>query len=239
MALTLADAERMIGAARASNRTLMVGLVLRWFHEFRRMKEVIDSGAIGTVRVVRTTRAAGFPRGRDDWYADDARSGGLAVDMITHDYDFLRWCFGEVTRVMARGLRTQRLDHLDYCLILLRFASGVLAHVEGSWAHPPGTFFTRAEFAGTDGLVSFDSRRAVPFSTALRRTESGSAGVAVPESPVAESPYLKEMRHFFDVIHDRAPLAVTPTDAREALRIALAVNQSLDTGRPVEPKTLG
>lgn len=239
MALTLADADRMIAAAGSSGRVLMIGLVLRWFHEFRRMRDVVLSGDIGQVRVVRTTRAAGFPRGRDDWYADYGRSGGLAVDMLTHDYDFLTWCFGEVERVMARGLAPQRLDHLDYCLLVLRFASGVLAHVEGSWAHPAGTFFTRAEFAGTAGLVAFDSRRAVPFSTVLRKKEAGGPGVAVPESPVSESPYLQEMRHFFDVVAGRASLQVTPLDAREALRTALAVNQSLETGRPVVPRTLG
>jgi len=185
------------------------------------------------MRVVRTTRAAGFPRGRDDWYADLARSGGLAMDMITHDYDFLRWCFGDVSRVMARGLATRSLDHLDYCLVLLRFRSGVIAHVEGSWAHPAGTFFTRAEIAGTEGLVSFDSRRAVPFALSRRQVTSGAPSVAVPESPVEESPYLQEMNHFLSVVRGEAELAVTPADARAALRVALAVNESIRTGEPV------
>ncbi len=233
MALTLADADRMIDAARHSGRVLMIGLVLRWFHEFKKLKQIVDSGVIGEVRIARTTRAAGFPRGRDDWYADLAQSGGLAFDMITHDYDFLRWCFGEVSHVMARGLRNETLDHLDYCLVLARFRSGVLAHVEGSWAHPAGAFFTRAEFAGTAGLITFDSRRTTPFTLSLRQTRGGGPGVAVPESPVEESPYLQEMRHFLAVVRGEEPLAVTPEDGREALRIALAVNRSIETGAPV------
>ena len=235
MALTLADADRMIAAARDTGRTLMIGLVLRWFHEFRRLERLVGEDAIGEVRIARTTRAAGFPRGRDDWYADYRRSGGLAMDMLTHDYDFLRWCFGDVERVMARGLAGAGMDHLDYCLVLLRFQSGVLAHVEGSWAHPAGTFYTRAELAGTDGLIAFDSRRSVPLSLSLRTTEGGGPGVEVPESPVETSPYTQEMEHFLDVVQGRASLAVTPDDAREALRIAIAVNQSLETGRPARP----
>jgi predicted dehydrogenase len=233
MALSVLDADRMIRAAEESGRVLMIGLVLRWFHEFERLKKLIDARSIGDVRIIRTTRAAGFPRGRDDWYADYDKSGGLAVDMMNHDYDFLRWCFGDVQRVMARGLATRGLDHVDYCLVLMRFESGVIAHVEGSWAHPAGTFFTRAELAGTAGLISFDSRRAVPFSIARRETARGGPGVAVPESPVDESPYLREMRHFFAVVRGEETLAVTPEHARESLRIALAVNASMATGGPI------
>lgn len=234
MALTLDDADRMIAARDRSGKVLMVGLVLRWFHEFRKIHDLVTSGTVGTVKIARTTRAAGFPRGRDDWYADPARSGGLVMDMITHDYDFLRWCFGDVERVMARGLATRDLDHLDYCLVLLRFASGVIAHVEGSWAHPAGTFYTRAEMAGTEGLVSFDSRKAVPFSLARRVTEAGGPpGVAVPESPVDESPYLQEMTHFLAACRGEETLLVTPEDGREALRIALAVTTSIQSGEPV------
>ncbi len=235
MALAMNDADRMIEAAGANNRVLMIGLVLRWFHEFKKLKEIVDSGAIGDVKIVRTTRAAGFPRGRDDWYADYAQSGGLAIDMITHDYDFLRWCFGDVQRVMARGLATSGLDHLDYCLVMLRFESGVVAHIEGSWAHPPGTFFTRAEFAGTDGLITFDSRKAAPLSMARRQSADGVPGVAVPESPVVENPYLQEMKHFLSVVRGEGELGIPPDDAREALRVAVAVVRSIETGRPVLP----
>jgi predicted dehydrogenase len=238
MALTIADADRMIAAAEKADRVLMVGLVLRWFHEFRKLKELIDARTIGDVRIIRTTRAAGFPRGRDDWYADYAKSGGLAVDMMNHDYDFLRWSFGDVERVMARGLATRGLDHLDYCLVLMRFASGVIAHVEGSWAHPSGTFFTRAELAGTSGLISFDSRRAVPFSIARREATKGGPGVAVPESPVDENPYLQEMRHFLGVVRGDETLQLTPEHARESLRIALAVSRSIETGQPVAPASV-
>jgi predicted dehydrogenase len=234
MALRLDDADRMIAASERSGKVLMVGLVLRWFHEFRKIHDLVTGGTVGTVKIARTTRAAGFPRGRDDWYADHDRSGGLAMDMITHDYDFLRWCFGEVDRVMARGLAPRGLDHLDYCLVLLRFRSGVIAHVEGSWAHPAGTFFTRADLAGTEGSISFDSRKAVPFTMSRHQTSTGGgSGVAVPESPVEASPYLQEMRHFLSACRGEAPLQVTAQDGRAALRIALAVNESIRTGQPV------
>ena len=139
MALSIPDADRMIAAAESSGKVLMIGLVLRWFHEFRKLKEIVDSNAVGEVRVARTTRAAGYPRGRDDWYADRARSGGLAMDMITHDYDFLRWCFGEVDRVMARAIDPAGFDHLDYCLVLLRFRSVWIARSRsepGIWQSP-------------------------------------------------------------------------------------------------------
>jgi predicted dehydrogenase len=239
MALAIGDADRMIAAADRAGKVLMIGLVLRWFHEFTRLHQLVEAGTVGEPRIIRTSRVAGFPRGRDDWYADYSRSGGLAVDMLTHDYDFLRWCFGEVDHVMARGLANDGHDHLDYCLVLLRFTSGMLAHVEGSWAHPAGTFYTRAELSGTEGLVTFDSRQTVPLTVSPRVVAGGGPGVAVPESPVNEGPYMQEMRHFLNVVRGAEALAVTPRDARAALAIALAVKQSIETGKPVRPADVG
>ena len=71
--------------------------------------------------------------------------------MIIHDYDWLRWCFGKVRRVYARGLYESKVPLTDYALVTLRFESGVIAHVEGNWARPGG-FVVNVEVAGTVGF---------------------------------------------------------------------------------------
>jgi predicted dehydrogenase len=46
------------------------------------------------------------------------------------------------------------------------------------------------------------------------------------------------MRHFLDVVHGRESLFVSPDDARAALRIALAVKASIETGTPMRPASM-
>ena len=140
-----------------------------------------------------------------------------------------------MTRVFARSASWGENELRDYWLTVLRFESGALAHVEASWAHPPGTFFTRLEVAGSEGLLSFDSRQAAPLRIAKFAASGPAAGVAVPESPVTETPYQREMAHFIGLIRGDVEPFIRPEDALEALRISLAARLSAETGRPVRP----
>ena len=239
IALTVKEAEEMIAAGKKSKRVFMVGMVLRFFHEFEKAHRIIAGGDLGRIVMIRTTRAAGFPRGWDDWYADESRSGGVLVDMIAHDFDFLRWTIGEVDKVFTRTAPRARGELFEYALTVLQFKNGALGHVEASWAHPAGTFFTRLEAAGSEGLLSFDSREAAPMKLTRRAEEGKAAGVAVPESPVNESPYQREMAHFVELIREGVEPAMKPEDALEALRISLAARKSIAEGAPIRPADMG
>ena len=97
------------------------GHVVRFFPEYVGIKEKIDAGDLGTVGVVRTSRRSPFLLGWNDWYADWRVSGGVLLDLVIHDFDFLRWALGEVERVYARGMLGREYNRLDYVLVTLRF----------------------------------------------------------------------------------------------------------------------
>ena len=237
--LNPADCDAMIAAAEKNGVLLTVGQVVRFFPEFAQAKRLVDAGAVGKAAVVRTRRGGAFPYTDTDWYANPAFSGGLIFDLLVHDLDWLLWCFGPVTRVYAKCL-TERLseksvDHLDYALLTLRHESGTLSHVEGTWADPGG-FVTTFEIAGDAGLLSHDSRRTVPLTQAVREAgAAGKAGVAVPSSPLSASqdPYLREIQAFADSIREGKPLAVTAQEAKAAVVLAYAAQESAQTGKAV------
>lgn len=233
LARSIEDAEVMIEACKSVGIKFMVGHVVRFFHEFVRAKEIIEGGMIGKPGLVRTTRAAGFPTASQDWYADIDKSGGVILDMIIHDFDFLRWCFGEVERVYAESLTYKKVKRTDYALIILRFKNGIIAHVEGSWAHPAGTFFTRLEVAGDQGLLEFDSRKATPIKLALKQEDRAFVGVAIPESPVEEDPYTLELKHFIKCIESDEEPMITGSEATASLKVAFAALESAQTGKIV------
>jgi predicted dehydrogenase len=232
----LDDARAMIAACEAAGVRLFVAHVVRFFPEFARAKAVLDSGALGRLGVVRSVRG-GAPPGYSGWFTDIAQSGGVTLDVAIHDIDYLRWLCGDVVRVFARGLTFRGLA-VDHTLMTLRFASGAIGHIEGSWAFPAGNFRTSFELAGTEGLLAHDSDDVRPLDV---RYHTGAASAGAPAignlAPIQDDPYFQEFQHFLDALDSGSAFLVTPDDAFAALRVALAAIESLRTGRPVDVAT--
>ena len=229
IARTMEDAQQILGAFSEDGPRLFVGHVVRFFPEYVGIKQKIDAGDLGTVGVVRTSRRSPFLLGWNDWYADWRVSGGVLLDLVIHDFDYLRWTLGEVERVYARGMLGREYNRLDYVLATLRFERGAIAHVEGHWGYP-GPFNYSIEVAGSDALLTVDSTE--PASLQL----IGGDPEETPDLASGESPYAKELEHFIHCIVTGEEPIVKAQDACEALRIGLAATESVLTGEPV---TLG
>ncbi|MFA6665542.1 MAG: Gfo/Idh/MocA family oxidoreductase [Armatimonadota bacterium] len=228
MARTLADCRAMIDAANRTGVKFMVAHVVRFFPEFAAIKEQVESGAVGKPAVVRTTRGGGHP-GR--WFADYDQSGGVILDTIIHDFDWLRITFGEVDTVFAKGLIDRCLPNLDYALVTLRMKNNVIAHVEGNWAYSTSGFSVKVEVAGDEGLIDFDNKKSVP----LVISAPGAGGKeTVPQSPLMEDPYYRELKAFIDCVESDTPSPVSGEEGMRAVEIALAAIESIRTGKPVK-----
>ncbi|HEY6582074.1 MAG TPA: Gfo/Idh/MocA family oxidoreductase [Rubrobacter sp.] len=227
IARTIDDAREILDAFSEGPR-LFVGHVVRFFPEYVGIKEKIDAGDLGRIGVVRTSRRSPFLRGWNDWYANWRASGGVLVDLLIHDFDFLRWAIGDVERVYARGILGREYKRLDYALVTLRFEGGAIAHVEGHWGYP-GPFNYSIEVAGSRALLSADSTG--PATLEL----IGAQGEA-PDLASGTSPYQIQLAHFIRCITTGEEPIVRARDAYEALGISLAATESVLTGEAV---TLG
>ncbi|SFJ02452.1 Predicted dehydrogenase [Paenibacillus sp. UNC496MF] len=230
----LADARAMIGACKSAGVHLYIGHVVRFFPEYAQARELVRAGEIGDVGTVRAERVSSAPSGYNGWYADFAQSGGVLLDLLLHDFDWLRWTFGDVERVYARGLHASGdASGPDHAFATLRFRSGAIGYANGSWAFPEG-FATRLEVAGNGGILSVNSEDAVTNRTRLAARSADRPAVQVPRSALAASPYDDELAHFLRCIEDGIAPVVTAEDAYEALRISLACLHSAATGTAVE-----
>ena len=228
IARTIEDAREILDAFSGDGPRLFVGHVVRFFPEYVGIKGKIDAGELGTIGVVRTSRRSPFLTGWNDWYADWRVSGGVLVDLLIHDFDFLRWVLGDVERVYARGVLGREYNRLDYALVTLRFEDGTIAHVEGHWGYP-GPFNYSIEVAGSRALLTADSTEPATLELIGGQAES-------PELASGRSPYEMELAHFVRCIASGEESIVKPGDAYEALRISLAAKESVVKGEPV---TLG
>lgn len=237
LARTLADAEAMIAACENAGVSLLIAHVVRFFPEYALAHARVAAGEIGRPAVVRLRRGTYRPTGSgDNWFLDPAKSGGMVLDLMIHDFDYARWVAGPVKTVYARSLSGSGSgQEIDHALVILTHEKGALSHVEGSWAYPPPLFRTQLEIAGENGWLRVDSGETTALSIHLHAVpgQKEAAAVPLPRSPLHESPYTTQIREFYDHLATGAPVRVTARDGLEALRIGLAALESSATGQPI------
>lgn len=175
LALTSETANSLFEEAAISGRHLWVAHVLRSFPQYRALGASIREGKLGDVGVVRLRRAVPHPGG---WFADEERSGGVAMDLLIHDVDFVVSLFGVPSRVIAQETVT---DSLAVHSATLTFDDGTIALLEGQWGGV-GELEFAAEAAGSLGMSSFSSIPSAP----LRISGAAPSGV---EAPLLDDPF--------------------------------------------------
>ena len=173
MAMDHAECVRMIDGCRDAGVPLHVAYYRRALPRFLKIKELIDSGAIGEPRFVSVTLYQ--PLAREDldpsalpWRVDPAvAGGGRFVDLASHMLDFLDYVLGPVRE--ARGVATNQAGRYpaeDMVTGTFTFASGV--HGVGAWCFSAFDRHDQTDIVGTDGRVSFATFGETPVALTTR-----------------------------------------------------------------------
>jgi len=241
LARTRGQAQEMLIACEKAGVQLLVAHVVRFFPEYALAHSAVVEGQIGKPAVIRLHRGSYRPKKpAGNWFLDEEKSGGILMDLMIHDYDYARWVAGEVESVSARRVTELHPDApIDYGLVILSHRSGALSHIAGAWAYPPPTFRTHLEIAGDRGLIEFDSDGTAPIQNLIIKTGGSDApDVALPSSPVSESPYTTQIKEFYAALADGKRARVSATDGLVAVQIAEAALQSAHTGQSVKLESL-
>lgn len=231
LAHTLEDGRKLKEAVAKAGTPFMVGHVVRYFREYAAANRLVKQGAVGKPAAIRMRRGGG-PPGRgvpDTWFLDHSLSGGILVDLAVHDFDWLRWTFGEVSSVTARSLGAKTGRGPDYALTTLEFDSGAIAHVESTWVDPGG-FRTTFEVCGSEGMIEHDSSRTAAF-----RIKRGDG--TFTENPLAaeDDPFFQELSAFVMAIKEGTPVPVGVDEGFRSLAVATSALESAKTEKSVVP----
>ncbi len=229
IALSTKEGMAMIQSCETAGVRLYIAMVLRFFPMYRRAAELALAGKLGTLQVLRLKRVGFPPHGGTSWFADDALSGGIVVDMMLHDIDYALWVAGDVVRVFARLTRTTTQQ---YAQAILTHSSGAITHIECGWAYQNGLFRTALDLVGDAGLLEWSSD-APPSSLRLPNTVEMIGAVPLPAISAASDPYTMQLQHAAHCLETGSPFEVTTQDAVRALNVALAVRSSALSGRAV------
>ncbi|HEY2944961.1 MAG TPA: Gfo/Idh/MocA family oxidoreductase, partial [Vicinamibacteria bacterium] len=93
LCLNLAEADRMIAACREAKVKLMYAEELCFAPKYVRLKQLLDSGALGKPTLLKQSEKHDGPHAPHFW--DVERSGGgVTMDMGCHAIEFFRWMLG-------------------------------------------------------------------------------------------------------------------------------------------------
>ena len=232
--LTVAKVRAALEAVKKANVKLQVGFNRRFDHNFKRVRELVESGAVGAPQIVKITSRDPAPPPAS--YV--AVSGGIFLDMMIHDFDMARYQAGsDVVEVYATGAvlvdkAIGEAGDVDTALVSLRFANGALGVIDNSRKAVYG-YDQRVEVFGSKGSASADNDTP---STVRLSTESGVVG----DKPLYffleryKEAFISEMRAFLEAVAEGRPCPVTGEDGLQDLLVGLAATRSLAEGRPVK-----
>lgn len=240
IALTLDEADRMIEAATAAGRSLLVAHVLPFVPEFGYALEAVRSGRYGKLRAAHLKRIISRP----DWSVeveDAGFSGGPALDLHIHDTHFVSLLAGVPRRVWSSGVVTQgAVTHLatqyDYPdadpPIAISSLSGALSQSGRSFTHGFELFLEDATLSFDFANIGGQGHLATPLSVYLAdgSTQRPALGSGDPVGAFVSE--LAEATRC--VAGTGATAALSAVTARAALAVCLAEIESVRTRQPVE-----
>jgi scyllo-inositol 2-dehydrogenase (NADP+) len=234
VAVTVAEAEGVVDAARTAGLTLSVFQNRRWDGDFLTLRAAIDRGDLGEVRQLDTAFDWFSPVLTSRWKdtATPAEGGGMLYDLGPHLIDQAIQLFGPVAEIHAE-LDTRRdgggAD--DDAFATLQHESGVRTRLWASSIAPAPRQRFRA--VGSTAVLSFDGLdpQEPQLISGLRPGDSGyglhsdgrTATLAGPDGTrqldILPGDYPEYYRRLAAAIHDGAPVPVDPADSIEALRL--------------------
>lgn len=226
------ESKAIIEICRQQNVQLYIGQTLRFSSEYVDAHRQVKKGVIGKPGVLRLSRGTPFPNGKDSWYADTDKSGGIILDLGIHDFDWLIWTFGDVERVMAKHVKRKLNagNNLEYALVTLKMIEGAIVHLELSWNKT--VLETSFELAGEKGMLINNSKDSTPIM--MTSPDTFNEPTYLSNNMLGDSPVLQQLRHFKDCIVEGTRPIVTANEALKAVEVAEAAIQSASTGHPVQ-----
>jgi predicted dehydrogenase len=242
LATTVEQAEELAELAAARRLTLMVGHTFVFSPPVRKVKELIDSGLIGPIYYVETTRV------NLGLFQKDV---SVLWDLGPHDLSILNYWLGEVPiRVSARGRSYLGEALEDVAFLTLEFPSGILAQVQISWLAP--SKLRRTSIVGRQKMIVYDDLEPVekvkiydrgvdrqPASFGEFQLTYRSGDILSPRLDTTEPLYI-ECEHFLQCIRaERVPDA-SPRSGVDVVRVIQAAERSLrQDGAPQRIDQLG
>jgi len=226
--------RQALNTVEAAGVKLQIGFNRRFDHNFRKVREIVETGKIGDVHIVKITSRDPAPPPIE--YVKV--SGGIFLDMTIHDFDMARYLsISEVEEVYAQGAvlvdpAIGEAGDVDTAIVTLKFKNGAMGVIDNSRQAVYG-YDQRVEVFGSKGCV------------VVKNDFPNSAELSTAESVISDKPlyffleryqmsYVEELKAFVESVARNKEPSVTGNDGLQPVLIGTAALKSLREGRPVK-----
>jgi UDP-2-acetamido-3-amino-2,3-dideoxy-glucuronate N-acetyltransferase len=232
LALEWQDGLEITEAARRRRRILMVGHLLHYHPAVLRLKQLVQTGALGRVEYIYSNRLS---MGRI------RREENALWSFAPHDISVILAIAGRMPdQVTATGGTYVQPNIADVTVSNLLFSRGTRAHIFVSWLHPFKE--QRLVVIGSKQMAVFEDsrpdRKLLLFNKQVELTGNGFE-VAKPQGTAVEfdaaEPLLLECRHFLECVENRREPMTPGEEGVRVLEVLQACQRSLQlNGEPVQ-----
>lgn len=221
MTLTVADAEKVIAAAKKNNKKFMVAHVVRFMAQNVFLKKVIDSGELGKLLSLDMKRISYIPLWSwDDWMRDEKRSGGVCLDLSVHDIDFVQFALGMPDKI--RSVYRPIKDNSSFIKTTMLYGDTVVT-LEAGWYNTDIPFIADFLAVFDNGYVEYKNGKLTMNKKEVPLDEPALAkdvGINVRGC----NAYADEINYFADCVkNDEEVTYVKPESSLESVKLALDI----------------
>ena len=226
MALNVEECSKMIAAAEKAGKILQVGHCIRFWPEYAKTKELIDSGKYGKVIAATFHRLSSTPKWSwRNWILDGSLSGAGAFDLHIHDADLVQYWFGMPKGVFSRGadVLSEEVDHIATQYL---YDDGPVVTAEGGWVMADSFGFQMSFHVVLEkATIVFDCTRDPSFKVCPADGEAFTPEVAGGDG------YSQEIAYFAArVAGESMPDVLTPQQSQASVELLAAEKQSVRSG---------
>lgn len=234
LGLNLTDLDNALAAVAKAKVSFQVGHMRRYDPAYVDAFNRISAGEIGVPVIFKAV-------GRDCdppplTYFSSGLNANLFLDSAIHDFDLARWLMSDEVAEVQSYCSNKTMPELknyndvEACVVNLRYAAGAVGNVE-CYRQACYAYDIRTEVVGSKGTIQIGSLKHMPVTV---MTKSGMNDKGITHwLDRFEDAYLAEMIDFVASVNSGRTPKVGGDDARRAVAMGVAAEQSYREGKAV------
>lgn len=228
LAMNADEARDIVTVAHATGMLLMEAFMYRFHPRNRRIKELVDQGTLGDLRLIHAAFCFALDRPPDNYRLQAEMGGGALLDVGCYGVNVARWmCGAEPEAVQASAVYGP--GGIDLTTVgMLRFPGDRIAVVESSFVTALQQTYT---LAGTAAAIEVLHNAFVPGEDAARfRRRAATEAEGTVETIPGTDQYRHMVEHFAGAVLGRHALAFAPEDSIATMSVLDALARAARTG---------
>lgn len=240
IALSVADAQAILDAAKANGVTVGVCHQNRFNRAVQKLRSAIEEGRFGRIysiaAVVRWNRDESYYK-QAAWRGTWAQDGGCLMNQCIHNIDLLRWVGGEVESVtgITRNFQHPYIEAEDYGTAIVRFKNGIIGTIEGTVNIYPRNLEETLTVFGERGTVRLGGK-SVNTIEVWEFADHRDTLADIKEEFSEEPPNIYGFGHkplytdFISAVKEKRAPYISASDGKQAMEIVLSIYRSSRSG---------